>query len=578
MGLLDHMMANLYKPPKQEKPAPVLPKHLTPAKVANMASQTTVTQGQFLKGEVLDLRANQIMVLLENGATVSARTEGTLNLSIGQTARFFVAQTTEEQILLKLAQEDSPTENPMIDKALTAANITKTERSISIVTELLAHKQPVNEANIRHFLSTSAKYPELPVKDLILMELHHIPVTKENVEQFVNYQDRNAKLLNQAQDMLKKLTETIKNLPDSSLKQEAMQELNKLFGKDSVIPTATHTVASELTHVSDTPAAMLTTEHSSNGAVTLLQANPEQQVSSAEQTTNTIANHLSGQQSELSFTNTSDILPEQLSTHFSTQENIAMPQAQENTNVSKPVTDTTATLPNAPQSNLPEAAANTSVRSLTEHVRPQRENFMEDFLNSFLLKPEDIADEENVQKYYNELNEKLTKLEQLSQKFAENTTEKNTADAPKQMRQNLSFMEAVNHVFPYVQLPLKFRESPAHGELYVYEKKKALKPSDTLSALLHLELEALGTTDIFVTLSGTHVTTRFSMTDKDSGDLVRTELPKLTEALAVKGYTLQSEVSVREPSGEENTPTLLEQFLEEHAPGGMNRYTFDIRA
>ena len=50
-----------------------------------------------------------------------------------------------------------------------------------------------------------------------------------------------------------------------------------------------------------------------------------------------------------------------------------------------------------------------------------------------------------------------------------------------------------------------------------------------------------------------------------------------TTALAAKGYILQSEVSVREPS-HEPTPTLLEQFLEEHAPGGLNRYTFDIRA
>ena len=68
------------------------------------------------------------------------------------------------------------------------------------------------------------------------------------------------------------------------------------------------------------------------------------------------------------------------------------------------------------------------------------------------------------------------------------------------------------------------------------------------------------------------------MTDKESGDFIRNEMPELTKALAAKGYTLQSEVTVREPSEEEPTPTLLEQFLEDHAPGGLNRYTFDIRA
>ena len=165
MGMLDQMLANLYKPTKQEKPLSSVKSSAITAKVTNgrtvpQLAQTTVSQGQFLRGEVLDLRANQILVLLENGATVSARTDGTLNLSIGETARFFVAQTTEEQILLKLAKEENETENPMIDKALTAAGITRTEKTVSIVKELLSHSQPVTESNIRHYLSLSAKYPQ----------------------------------------------------------------------------------------------------------------------------------------------------------------------------------------------------------------------------------------------------------------------------------------------------------------------------------------------------------------------------------------------------------------------------------
>ena len=527
MGLIDQMMANIYKPPKQEKPNTVLPKNLTPAKVANLMNQTTVSQGQLLRGEVLDLRANQIMVLLENGATVSARTEGTLNLSIGQHAKFFVAQTTEDQILLKLAKEEAPAENPMIDKALNAANITKTERSVSIVTELLNHQQPVSESNIRHYLSLSAKYPELPVKDFVLMDLHHIPVTKENVEQFAAYRDRNAKLLTQAQDMLQNLTDSLEQMPESPVKQEVLKELQQMLGKE----------------VSTTgPQA----EQPTNPA-------PETAVSTLSQDNSGI-----DRSQEPDARPMSDNLQE-----------VADSAGTKSNHSPEPVIDTTkqpAELPADPSRILPE-----------HNSRTEGEAMIKEFFDSFLLKPEDVADPDKVQDYYDELNEKLTRLEQLSQKLAENTAENNAAATPKQMRQNLSFMEAVNNVFPYIQLPLKFRESPAHGELYVYEKKKSLKQSDSLSALLHLEMEALGTTDIYVTLAGNHVTTRFSMSDKDSGNLIRSEMPKLTEALAARGYTLQSEVAVREPS-EENTPTLLEQFLEEHAPGGLNRYTFDIRA
>lgn len=544
MGLIDQMMANLYKPPKQEKPNTVLPKNLTPAKMANLMNQTAVSQGQFLRGQVLDLRANQIMVLLENGITVSARTEGTLELSIGQNAKFFVAQSTEDQILLKLAKEDTPAENPMIDKALSAANIQKTERSVSIVTELLNHQQPVNEAGIRHYLSLSAKHPELPVKDLVLMELHQIPVTKENVEQFTAYQDRNAKLLIQAQDMLHNLTETINNMPEGAVKQEVLKELQQIFGQENK---------------SDATADII-----------------------SNTVTNTVSEHAVPPE------NTGEIeLPP------TTYENGHAQQAGMQTEAMEEAPTVIGNLPDGTETTAEEShtlSANTSPAQITDALtklpdtsplaadpRTEAEPPLQSFLDSFLLQPEDVADPDKVQKYYNEINEKLAALEQISKKVAENTAENNTAAAPKQMRQNLSFMEAVNNVFPYIQLPLKFRETPAHGELYVYEKKKTLKPSDSLSALLHLELETLGTTDIYVTLSGNHVTTRFSMTDKESGSLIRTEMPKLSEALAAKGYTLQSEVMVREPE-EENTPTLLEQFLEEHAPGGLNRYTFDIRA
>ena len=234
MGMISQMMANLYKPTKQEKTTVPITKRLPTSAKANANQQTTVTQGQLLKGEVLDLRANQIKVLLENGATVTARTEGTLNLSIGEFASFFVSQTTEEQILLKLAKEDTPVENPMIDKALTLANITKTERSVAIVTELLAHKQPVNKASIQHYLSLSSKHTELPIKDLVLMELHHIPVTKENVTQFLNYHNQNAKLLPQAEQMLQELTTQIEQLPEGIQKQQLLQELSNIIVQHTI--------------------------------------------------------------------------------------------------------------------------------------------------------------------------------------------------------------------------------------------------------------------------------------------------------------------------------------------------------
>lgn len=541
MGLIDQMMANIYKPPRQEKQATRLSKSVPLEKPAGTTEQTALTQGQLLKGEVLDLRANQILVLLENGTAVSARTEGTLNLSIGEQANFLVAQTSEEQILLKLAADDTPAQNPMIDKALHAAHIQKTEHSVSLVTELLSHQQPVNEANIRHYLSLSAKYPELPVKALVLMELHHIPVTKENVAQLVQYQSRQAQLSLQAHTLVKELLTAVKQLPEGELRQEIFKELNSLFETDASRPVPEQTVVTPPDSPDDDTKTPLPTTETAN---TLKLPDSTEQFTASDVETATafpdVAEH---------------------STALEKQTATALPDAAE-------------------YSTTPEKQTAILFSDTHKHFIAENSErlFQEDdrLFSSFLLQPEDIAEPEKIQKYYKELNEKITKLEQLAGRLAENNI-KTDFDMPKQIKQNLSFMDAVNNVFPYIQLPLKFKEAPAHGELYVYEKKKSLKPSDSLSALLHLELEALGTTDIYVTLSGSQVTARFSMADKEAGELVHSELPSLSEALAQKGYRLQSEVSVREPEAADS-PCLLEQFLEEHSPNQLTRYSFDIRA
>ena len=505
MGMLDQMLANLYKPAKQENKLPLsgktsaqAMKALTNAQVSSLSNQTLVSQGQFLRGEVMDLRAGQILVLLENGATVSARTEGTLNLSIGENARFFVAQTNEDQILLKHVREDSETENPMIDKALTAAGITRTEKSVAIVTELLSHSQPVTGETIRHYLSLSTKYPELPVKDFILMELHEIPVTADTVSQFNSYHDGNGKLLTQANTLMKELSIQMETLPEGEIKQQLTQEFTRL----------------------------LSTGHEVSGNAPISSGNAPISSGNAPITPGT------------------------------------MPAAPD-TSSAIPVTATAESSGTGTSENAAEL--------------PLNGNLLKTFLDSFLLTPEEVADSDKVKEYYEELNYKLEALEQLATKISE-TAKEPASTTPKQMKGNLSFMESVNQVFPFLQLPLRFKEAPAHGELYVYERKKTLKPTDSFNALLHLDMDALGSMDVFITLAGQNVTSRFSLTDKTSADLIRSELPSLSEALLKKGYSLQTDVSVCEPETEEHTPTLLEQFLEEHAPGGLERYTFDIRA
>jgi hypothetical protein len=60
------------------------------------------------------------------------------------------------------------------------------------------------------------------------------------------------------------------------------------------------------------------------------------------------------------------------------------------------------------------------------------------------------------------------------------------------LRQNIDFMNQLNQMYTYIQLPLKMSNKTANGELYVFTNKRSLvKENGAVSALLHLNMENL---------------------------------------------------------------------------------------
>lgn len=558
--------------------------------------QASVKADSLVRGEVIDLRPNQVLVRLENGAQLSARLEGSIALYIGQKADFFVSQTTDSLITLKLAPSSS-TKDPVMDKILQSANLQKNDRTVAIVNELLAHQQPVTGTNIRHFLMLSSKYPDLPVRDLILMELHQIPVSDETAARFAEYRADSHRLLAQGTTLFNILSEQIASLPNAAEQTAFIKELQALL-----LPAATEgnlAMAQEAEQAAN--AQNGTAAEISGGSMQLLPSADGEKLPAdgsaigenivlpeALPETGTAAN---GEPASLHSMQTDGSIQTAFTENLGTSDGFLLLSPE------TPVSTDNATLTNNTENNIQNAdtvlqqqatnaasenptathsAANAASALLSGSPSELLADLKQKFLNSFLLSPKEIAEDGKVTDYYNRLNEQLAGLEQLAAKLSKSTGG-DTAQAPaKQLRSNLSFMDMVNQVFPYVQLPLQLKEHPAHGELYVYERKRSLSDSGSLSALLHLELDALGTTDIFVTLTASNVAARFYLADETAKYLIASELPTLHEALERQGYSVQTEVTLREDRPEDGA--LLEQFLEEHSPSELHRYTFDIRA
>ena len=562
---------------------------------AAKAQQPSVKADSLVRGEVIDLRPNQVLVRLENGSQLSARLEGSIALYIGQKADFFVSQTTDSLITLKLAPNTSA-KDPVMDKILQSANLQKNDRTVAIVNELLAHQQPVTGTNIRHFLMLSSKYPDLPVRDLILMELHQIPVSDETAARFAEYRAESHRLLAQGTTLFNILSEQIASLPNAAEQTSFIKELQALLLPAA--PEGNLTEAQEPLQAAN--AQNNTTAEVSGSSMHLPSADSEALPSNGPvidgntapsgtlPETGTATNgEPSSFHSVQADSSVQTAFPESPAasdgslllspeTPVSTDSTVLANNAENNIQNNDSALQQQAT--DAASENLTATYPDVNTASALLSGSPSEllADLKQKFLNSFLLSPKEIAQDGKVADYYNRLNEQLAGLEQLAAKLSK-TTGGDTAQAPaKQLRSNLSFMDMVNHIFPYVQLPLQLKEHPAHGELYVYERKRSLSDSGSLSALLHLELDALGTTDIFVTLTASTVAARFYLADETAKYLIASELPTLHEALERQGYLVQTEVTLREDHPEDGS--LLEQFLEEHSPSELHRYTFDIRA
>ena len=174
--------------------------------------------------------------------------------------------------------------------------------------------------------------------------------------------------------------------------------------------------------------------------------------------------------------------------------------------------------------------------------------FLKDTLqNEWSLTPEELTEDGKVKEFYQKL---LQRGEQLSRLMEHVSTQNQTStgNSLQNIRENVEFINQMNQMFQYVQLPLKLSGSQAQGELYVYTNKRNLAKKDgMLTAILHLDMEYLGNVDVNITLDTNteQVTTRFYM-EEETVTLLEEHMEELTERLMKKGYQSQAYFEKRE--------------------------------
>lgn len=192
----------------------------------------------------------------------------------------------------------------------------------------------------------------------------------------------------------------------------------------------------------------------------------------------------------------------------------------------------------------------------------------------WLLEPEQLKEASKVSDLYERLDHQMKQMENVMK--AAGVTQNSFVQTAADIRSNIEFMNQINQVYTYVQLPLKLSGQNASGDLYVYTNKKNLNdPEAELTAFLHLDLDNLGSTDVSIRMKDKNVKTNFYIADDASYDLIEKHLPVLEKRLAQKGYRCSITMSKEEKKVE-----FVEDFLQRDMPqaGTLHRYSFDVRA
>lgn len=524
---------NIDNVPNENKP-------VVAGKISNLPEYiSALKEGSVFKGEILDVRNNAIKILLSSNDVLNARTDGSVQLNIGDILNFKVESNTGMSMLVKAVSAGNTNGGlNMLMSALESANIPVNERNISLVKELVDNGQAIDKNTIKTLVSNLNNYSELDIKTAVTMFKHDIPITKDNVTQFNNFIENNNRLMdnfnNIPEDFVKTIIEFSSNHTETEVISFANEILSTISGDDNYIMES-----------------VVLNEQTNENMSQIMQGQEKQVVEQTDITTKNIIIDSAPEGDENVVIKSDNLI-----------ENI--------TNISENNTNSIEhnQITNEPQIFNLDVFKNEITKLVKEKL----------FIDKEVFNKLENEIKEEVEKYFKEVEDKTDKiLKTLENAGMEKSLLHQNVN---NVKTNITFMNDLNNMALYMQLPVKFSENEAHGELYVLNRNKGkIVEKDVLTAFLHLDMENLGATDVNIRLEKEQLTTKFTLEDTISQDIVEEHLPELQKRLEEKGYSATLLVEEIKKDNDNTYLSPFEQVLSLHEPKNfIKRYTLDVRA
>ena len=600
--------------------------------VGRNGSQLTLSSlhaGDSIQAKVVSRDGDSVRLQVDGNKYIDAKLSSGINVEPGKDVVFQVRSTSSGITLSPLFTNTSS--DPNISKALSMAGLPLTSDTVTMTKSMMQAGMSIDRASLVGMFRDISAYANSSVIDIVDLHRLGIEVNENNLEQLNSYKNLSHQLGEGMNDVAGKLTELVDNLiKDSNSGINAGDQANALVsaakvfegalsiaaeydweavGDNNELPDASATAANGIQGaeegikeasdaIKDSAAGVVINElgvgektqaaDNSNlspmeRALLLLGAKTEE--TTALEKEPGIAENAVNDRINLSSESIESLRNEILSLADELKGAQGNTELRELNITGKDAS--TALLIDFLKNSIDKAISEGDTKSLARIMNNSmiRDNVLEAMKAQWNITPEQVADKNNVKELYQRLQRQLNVInESLDSAGLKNTP---AGESAGNMGNNLDFLNQVNQMYAYVQLPLKLSGGDsAHGDLYVYSNGKKMSNNDgKVSALLHLDMEHLGPLDVYVAMDtgglDKKVTTQFTVADDETLDLLNVHMDELTKRLEAKGYSCKARMSIKgeETSGDDGASSNsgIGPVIDMTGSMRLAEYSFDVR-
>ncbi|MBO4776380.1 MAG: flagellar hook-length control protein FliK [Lachnospiraceae bacterium] len=548
-----------------------------------------MNSGDTFRGEVVDIAQNTATILIGEDARITANIDPNVNLSVGQSVLFEVNTDSDNLVSLRTLFTNIANEN-IANNALTQANVPINATSLALVSTLMEEGMSIDKDSLALLYRNIVSNPEIQANEIIRMKQIGLELNADNIAKFDAVYNFESKISDSINTVINQIplelaakadtdlsgaikmasdfidastegkTEVSVSLGDLGLQNESLLSDSKegeVLSENKDVPMQEQNVQAE-ENLKNSPEVVKNIISDleddsllSKGDIEAMKSNvPSVELSEQITLTNKDFDNLN------SMITKDNVFGNEILDKLSNGEKIDLEELLRTfDSVLK-------------DENVPDSLKKDLIKS-----ELFKESLTDKFSEKWLLEPNEIKDSESLNNHYNKVLENTDKIIESMQNTVKGS--ETLTQTVNGFKENVQFLQTLNDLTPYVQLPVLLNNRSNTGDLYVYaNKRNLLENPDNVSAVLRLDMKNLGRVEVYVKLNrGKNLSTDFTLPDEDTLLFIEKHIDMLNEKLEDLGFKVTNSFNTKSTAPE----VLLEEESEEKKDA-IGFYRFDVRA